>query len=381
MRKESTILFLLIALSIKVIGQHNYIQNHSFEQIKKCPEEVNTGYLKLVENWSQPTMASTDIYQKSCLGFAKTPKNKSGNQIPVSGVAYIGMYLGVANIYSKNYCEYFQNRLNRKLTEGKLYYFECKLSLAECSEYFCKRFGVSFNGKKVFRPFYRQELKLKQGLDIDLSDDYSYKEWIVASGYYLATGTEQFLIIGNFHGNSVTEKLQLSDDLQRELKMKYEFAKYAYYFIDDVFLLESRSIKQHILNRMQDTAVNMNFVDHRTKFYEYRWDTVAFDAVTKDTSWCSSIDTSSQFAKNIGHYIQNDSVDSVFIVNYYSSGECEFVRYTNSLTYANSIKKWIKIQRPNLYCEAFGLDGNPNGTKPATGKVICRTELLLKKRQ
>ena len=51
-----------------------------------------------------------------------------------------------------------------------------------------------------------------------------------------------------------------------------------------------------------------------------------------------------------------------------------------SLQYARSIKRWIKLHKPNLYCESYGLAGNQQNNHPPEGKSICKTELLLKKR-
>ncbi|MCF8332499.1 MAG: hypothetical protein K9H84_08620 [Bacteroidales bacterium] len=380
------VLIVFLFYGERIAGQENLILNHSFEEKEDCPESIVYRYEfnRLVKHWSQPTFGSVLLFHSCGSSHLKVPQNMFGYQIPVSGKAYINQH--IYSSYRNNNRAYFQCQLKRELQKDCIYYFEAKLSLEESSLHAVNNFGIALNKRKRFNLFTRL-LKQKKGLNFQNSydDGYfaSFTEWMMVSGYYRAEGDEAYLIMGNFRDDEKTGVISVESPQQmingRPLK---EVSTYnaASYYIDNVYFFSADSVKKHIHQRMQDSAVNTNFYDRRTQVYEYRWDTVALKPVSKDTSAVLKMDSAHVLAPQVLKQIRNDSVDSVYVVNYYQSEESKFAQLQKSLQYARSIKRWIKLHRPNLYCESYGLAGNQQNNHPPEGKAICKTELLLKKR-
>lgn len=382
----SAILMFVLFFEEDIAGQENLIPNPSFEQIKKCPESIVYRYQfnRLVKHWSQPTFGSVLLFHPCGSRQLQVPLNYSGYQFPVAGKSYIRLnsYLTIMS----NCRSFFQCKFSHRLHKDRIYYFEAKLSLTESGLRAVNSFGIALNKRKRFNLFTRL-LNQRRGLNIENSYDdgffTSFTEWMMVSGYYLAEGGEEYFIMGNFKDDEETGVISVESPQQmingRPLKQFNTF-KMAKYYVDNVYFFSADSVKKHILRRMQDSAVNTNFYDRRTKVYEYRWDTVALKPVSKDISTVVNMDSGHVLAPQVLRQIRNDSVDSVFIVNYYRSGETEYTQLQKSLQYARSIKGFIKLHRPELYCESYGLAGKNEEHAPAKGKAIYKTELLLKKR-
>ena len=380
------VLLIMLFSEDHIAGQENLIPNHSFEKIEDCPESIVYRYQfnRLVKHWSQPTFGSVLLLHPCGSRHLQVPQNISGYQVPVSGKAYISQHMYAS--YRNNNRAYFQCQLKQELQKDRIYYFEAKLSLEESSLLAVNSFGIALNKRKRFNLFTRL-LNQKKGLNFQNSydDGYfaSFMEWMMVSGYYRAEGDEAYLIMGNFRDDEEAGVISVESPQQmingRPLK---EFSTFnsASYYIDNVNFFFADSVKKHIHNRMQDSAVNTNFYGRRTKVYEYCWDTVALKPIAKDTSSVLTMDSTHALAPQVLQQVQNDSVDSVFIVNYYKSEESKFTQLQKSLQYARSIKSWIKLHRPNLYCESYGLAGKNPVNKPPKGKAAYRTELLIKKR-
>lgn len=219
---------LLLALSPCLLGAQNLVKNPSFESISRCPDRLGNFHAD-VADWSSPTLASTD-YFNSCSSEMGTADNFNGSQEADFGVGYAGMYLFAPD----DYREYVQGELVTTLKAGEQYEISFFISLAERSDYAVKELGLVFSREQLELPI-RKELSRMQLYKQD-GNTYSFvqfstpdflietKGWVNMKVAYTATGSENFLTIGNFANNARTPALKTG----RSSK------KGAYYYIDMV---------------------------------------------------------------------------------------------------------------------------------------------------
>lgn len=228
------IFFLLLSVSYSGYSQ-NFVRNPSFENFINCP--VKLGNLELdVEDWRMPTLGSTD-YFNGCSEAMGTPKNFNGQQPADFGVGYVGLYMYAPN----DYREYLQATLITTLKKGEHYSISFYVSLAERSDFAVKEFGIRFTEfpvqvetSQVLSSMHFSKLKgdTSNQLEIKYSKFYSDEiEWIKLTQEFVANGTENYLIIGNFKNNKRTQKFQT----------KRKITKGSYYYLDMVSVYETNS--------------------------------------------------------------------------------------------------------------------------------------------
>lgn len=231
------ILFVVLAsISNFAVGQ-NLIRNPSFERFRQCP--VKLGNLEQdVEDWQTPTYGSTD-YFNACSKAMGTPKNFNGEQPAHFGVGYIGFYM----LAPDDYREYIQAQLTKPLQKGERYTVSFYVSLAERSDFAVKEFGIRFSEKPIKietkKVLSSRHLSKLQGdtsnyIEITSSEFYSDSEaWIFLTREFVAKGTENYMIIGNFKDNRRTQRLQT----QRKEN------KGSYYYLDMVSVRRTHTDK------------------------------------------------------------------------------------------------------------------------------------------
>ena len=213
----------------------NLVLNPSFENFINCP--VKLGNLEQdVEDWKMPTLGSTD-YFNGCSEAMGTPKNFNGQQPADFGEGYVGLYMYAPN----DYREYLQATLITTLKKGEHYSISFYVSLAERSDFAVKEFGIRFTEfpvqvetRKVLSSMHFSKLKgdTSNQLEIKYSKFYSDEiEWIKLTQEFVANGTENYLIIGNFKNNKRTQKFQT----------KRKITKGSYYYLDMVSVYKSDS--------------------------------------------------------------------------------------------------------------------------------------------
>ena len=222
------VIFLLLFCVTNFGYSQNLVVNPSFENFINCP--VKLGNLELdVEDWSMPTLGSTD-YFNGCSEAMGTPKNFNGQQPADFGVGYVGLYMFAPN----DYREYIEASLHSTLEKGERYTISFYVSLAERSDFAVKEFGIRFSEfpvqietSKVLSSMHFSKLKgdTSNELEIKYSKFYSDEiEWIKLTQEFVANGTENYLIIGNFKNNKRTQKFQT----------KRKITKGSYYYLDMV---------------------------------------------------------------------------------------------------------------------------------------------------
>lgn len=213
----------------------NLVVNPSFENYVQCP--VKLGNLEQdVENWNMPTLGSTD-YFNGCSTAMGTPENFNGQQPANFGVGYVGFYMSAP----EDYREYIQGVLSATLQKGEQYTITFYVSLAERSDFAVKQFGIRFSEfpvdvktSKVLSNmhFSRLQGNTSNQVEITYSKFYSDEvEWIKITQDFVANGTENFLLIGNFKNNKRTQKFQT----------KRKITKGSYYYLDMVSVIKNSS--------------------------------------------------------------------------------------------------------------------------------------------
>ncbi|WP_246160786.1 OmpA family protein [Maribacter flavus] len=227
-------IFVLIIGWCGLYGQ-NLVKNPSFEEFVNCPKKLGNLEEDLV-HWNIPTLGSTDYFH-ACSQAMGTPKNFNGEQPAEFGDGYVGLYLYAPD----DYREYLQATLTKTLKKDEIYTLSFYVSLAERSDFAIKEFGIllSENPLKVAttKVLSRMHLSKVPGdvsntFEIRYSDFYSDDAaWVKVEKKFVANGTENYLIIGNFKDNKRTQTF----------KTKRRATEGSYYYLDMISLVGSGS--------------------------------------------------------------------------------------------------------------------------------------------
>ena len=173
-----------------LLSGQNLVVNPGFEEYSICPSETNQVNRSI--GW-QVALGSPDYYNRCAeptTGLAQSvevPINYHGNQEPFAGDAYAG-YFTVG--------EYLVGQFISPLIADSCYYVEFQVSLAEFTNRdfsSCDRFGLYFS-EAVPNSNIAASTPQLTILDIPTNFD----TWTVISGFYTASGGENFMTIGGF---------------------------------------------------------------------------------------------------------------------------------------------------------------------------------------
>lgn len=252
----------------------NLVHNPSFETFINCPKTLGNLEADL-EDWQAPTNGSTD-YFNGCSQAMGTPKNFNGEQPADFGVGYVGLYLYAP----QDYREYIQAELKSTLKKGETYKVSFYVSLAERSDFAIKEFGIQFSENPIevntTKTLSRMHLSKVPGdvsnyFEIRYSDFYSdEKDWVLVEQEFVANGTENYVIIGNFKSNKRTQKFATKRNSTRG----------SYYYLDMVSIttLEDRS---NVLVNIDGNKQSDTFeVDRTNVFSDVLFDFDAFELLS-----------------------------------------------------------------------------------------------------
>lgn len=239
----------LIILCVSILGwTQNLVKNPSFEDYIECPNDLGT-FEKHVNFWSTPSAGTSDYFNK-CSTIMGAPQNFNGEQEPVDGNAYAGIYF----IAPGDYREYLQAELQYQLEENQEYILSFYISLAEGSDFAIKDFGVVLSEEKL-------DLKTKKNLskgelfrakkkfqEFEIHENEFHKNrsnWIKLETSFIASGFENYLILGNLRTNKTTRKEQAK---------RKQYKKGAYYYIDLVELKNAENTTSIIHKFKKDSV-------------------------------------------------------------------------------------------------------------------------------
>lgn len=310
------IVFLFITMQV---CSQNLIPNPSFEETKWCSYYIGE-FGRFVTNWSTPTWGTTDIFNSCTTGQTGIPNNYNGLQEPKDGKNYAGFFA-----YSDdNYREYIQVRLAKRLEIGVVYHFSFHINLAEKSDLAIKNIDFLFTDHQLNSTISR-ELSARQLKKLHIENYVMHRientkfydnnsTWIKISKEFIATGNEEFLIIGNFNKNSKTDKLLVS------YRNTYDVS---YYYID---MLHLEQVHPVLLEKEEPVTVLKKDlkVQNLQKKYEFNED-YTFTAVTFKTNSSQLSGNAQKEIKDIYNYIKDYKHTKILISGHTDNvGSSEF---------------------------------------------------------
>lgn len=182
----------------------NLVPNNSFEEYSNCPYEPSQ--LSFAFPWTTPSSGTSDFFHE-CFGPCEpffedpicVPTNIFGFQYARTGLGYAGVFV----YENSNYREYLQCPLISTLQSGEIYEVKFYVSLPDIVYPCASEIGISFQNSSTFQST-TQPLTSLSSIFTSTSLINDTINWMLISGDYVANGTEDHLIIGNFKDNSTT---------------------------------------------------------------------------------------------------------------------------------------------------------------------------------
>lgn len=240
--KQLALSVCLLVFGISIAGaQNNLVPNFSFEDTLTCP--YAPGQLWITSGWEKVGGGGSIIYCNSCSSetCCSVPANSAGYEYARTGQAYVLLGLLYNNHTFPGFIEgnFIGIELSETLTSGKTYEVEFFLSLMDSARFACKNLGVHFS---LSQPINDIDTILSLVPQIDYDGDFLTEKvgWTKIEGSFVADGGEQYMTIGNFDGAQFSDTLNLNHG---GTDPTIEYWEVAYYFLDDVSVVEDTSIQ------------------------------------------------------------------------------------------------------------------------------------------
>lgn len=224
---KKTLLIAFSFVSTFGIAQTNLVPNPTFEILGKKVKFLNS--IAEATPWVSPTLAVADLYNpKSKNPFISIPKNDYGEEKPMEGTSYVGIY--AYSYKSKEPRTYLQVKLTEKLKAGEEYCVKYHVSLADLSKFATNHLAAALTEKAVtannsdilhFDSFIESK-------KLTVYDKQFY--WTPICGIYKAKGGEEYLTLGNFTPDDKLKTLKVKRPRGFNKPQKYT----AYYYVDNV---------------------------------------------------------------------------------------------------------------------------------------------------
>jgi hypothetical protein len=227
MKKTIKILCLFVSLIGDLKAQQNLVPNPSFEDT--ILSSIQSRYLEdFIVKW-RGGRGYFNANNPNWYGFV--PSNKFGHQYPRIGNAYCGIFTYVK--YSAPLRQYIQTSLLQKLQSNKKYKVSFYVSLGDTAHANTNSIGAYFSADSFFVSFgnFGGVLNHTPQIQNDVHNDLSNKiNWTLVCDSFVATGNEQYITIGNFYNDSLSNITPLDS----VCSMPNGLNCGAYYYIDDV---------------------------------------------------------------------------------------------------------------------------------------------------
>lgn len=228
MNARVTFLLALAYLAVApLVNAQSLLRDGSFEEKSYCPSAYNTTELRTFRQWHQATKGTPDHFEECSSGSSGAPDNVAGSQMPLDGTGYSGVITYTST--KRDYREYLQAKLDRKLAGGEMVCVEFWLSCGDFSLFVTDAFGVHFS-KSPLKHSTFAPLEVKPQISnprLHLIDNVT--DWVKISDTFIAEGGEEYITLGNF----------LTDDRITRLKRTTvegakETSKWHYVYIDQI---------------------------------------------------------------------------------------------------------------------------------------------------
>ena len=248
------LLIIIIAFNFKAgKAQINLVPNPSFEDTISIQFPVSPNIQSYTPYWyginayfSEYLPSSTaPVYSNNSFGV---PSNGTGYQYARSGVAYAGVHTFINSTNPLR--TYIQVKLSETLESGKKYKVGFYASLADSVHTANNTIGAYFSPDSFSvgnYSFINQSPQISNNHQNDLS---SKTDWTLVCDTIVATGIEQYMTIGNFITDSISDTLYLGGGCYTNNGF---ILCVAYYYIDDVSvtLIDETGIAEQKQNRFK----------------------------------------------------------------------------------------------------------------------------------
>lgn len=224
---------LLAQQTPKGLQHPNLVPNAGFETFASPPigwYYKGLHFTKVVRYWSSATAASPDAFGPGVRVPSHWKAKDFGEQQPHTGAAMAGITVYGCDEGKPHCREYIQIQLNEPLVIGQVYHVAFWVSHLPRSIQI-NNLGVAFSKFPVEE---KTPVLLETAPDFFTEDILvaSDDQWLKVDGEVTATEEADYLIIGNFFPDSLTNtKVNCEDPL-----------KFAYYYIDDVVVRKKEPI-------------------------------------------------------------------------------------------------------------------------------------------
>ena len=246
------LIVIALTISLTTAQAQNLIQNGGFESFDNCPTGFTqwNGNRDLLPNWNYPTKGTPDYFNICSTGTTSVPSNFAGYMSAKEGNGYVGIML---KSKKPEYREYLQTKISQPLIKGEKYCLSFYYALAERSSFTIDSFGVTFRQSAERRA---HDISLGGTPQFSVSSGNAVKcraSWTSFCHEFVATGKEQYLLIGNFTNDKNTNviSVDVSDTQSSNIK------QYAYFYIDEVKLVNLAGCNWCTCN--ETNRININF--------------------------------------------------------------------------------------------------------------------------
>lgn len=232
-RLFTTYVVLFFALSVlaqkqsAILAEDNLISNPSFETFDAVPIGwfyKGQHFTRVMKYWFAASTASPDVFGQGVRVPTTWAEKGFGQQKPKTGKSMVGLTLyGCDN--GKPHCrEYVEIQLNEPLVIGQDYYVEFWVSHLPRSLQI-NNIGAWFSESRIDRKLPHLIKAEPQVIAKNIVSP-SERQWVKVSGKFRAKTEGEYLLLGNFSSDSLTQTRVVCDN---------NF-NYAYYYIDDVLV-------------------------------------------------------------------------------------------------------------------------------------------------
>ncbi len=219
--------FYLAAQTSTEAAQENIIPNPGFEEYSGPPIGWfyrGDHYTTVMKYWSAASVASPDVFGPKVRVPSHWAEKGFGDQKPRNGESMSGITVFGCDEGKPHCREYIQIQMNEPLVVGQRYYVEMWVNHLPRSLQ-VNNLGFHFSQKKISE-ITDKELNLAPQFSTEKIVEVESGEWVRIAGRFIADIEAEFLVIGNFFPDSLTETKAICED----------YLKYAYYYIDDVLV-------------------------------------------------------------------------------------------------------------------------------------------------
>jgi len=218
--------FLLCFSILQTFGQSNLVQNSGFESgdNKGFGVQKVKGNAKEIDSWRVP-VGDADLYM--------TPRKSVA--VANSGRNAVGLVLG-SNKQEKTNYEYITGKLDAPLKEGETYCIRINTILHRTSKWAASDIGIRLHNEKKLLTEISDPTTLTASLYLNEGQPITNTKWNTYSGYYVASGGEQYISFGKFGSAPSVELKTMEIDTYFQLD---GYQSKAYYQVDDISVIAS----------------------------------------------------------------------------------------------------------------------------------------------